>query len=214
MGPQGQQSVLTCTDMTYSTVQALQSLQCLSVAHQQTVQAPAQGNSVMPAICNLCYLITSLCVLGGSACILLCAKCSSTWKPCHGRRPLRRNMRVYARDSRSSRLLPVRPRCAWTLAYRMVPLKSSGFCSYFTCCPPVVRHLVATSTIRTVNRHDQRDLVLPITPSCFAHRGVAVHGRGSSCLLGKPSREVSPSKNSLNRQLCMQKPKYMFQAIS
>ena len=32
-------------------------------------------------------------------------------------------MRVYARDSRSSRLLAVLPRCACTLAYRTVPLQ-------------------------------------------------------------------------------------------
>ena len=37
----------------------------------------------------------------------------------------------------------MRPRWACTLAYLMVPLKSSGFWSYFTCCPPGVLHLVA-----------------------------------------------------------------------
>lgn len=39
-----------------------------------------------------------------------------TIKPCHGSFPLKRNISVYAKDSRSSLLLPVLPKCACTLA--------------------------------------------------------------------------------------------------
>lgn len=46
-----------------------------------------------------------------------------TWYPCQGSLPRRRNTSVYARDSRSSRRLPVLPRCACTLAYLTVPLQ-------------------------------------------------------------------------------------------
>jgi len=56
--------VLKCINMIYSTVQALQSFYCMSVAHQQTEQAPFQRDCVMPAVCELCYLMTGLCVLG------------------------------------------------------------------------------------------------------------------------------------------------------
>lgn len=45
-----------------------------------------------------------------------------TWYPCHGNLPLIRKINVYASDSRSSLLLPVRPKCACTLAYLIVPL--------------------------------------------------------------------------------------------
>ena len=48
---------------------------------------------------------------------------TNTWYPCQGSLPLCRKMSVYARDSRSSLLLAVLPKCAWALAYRTVPLK-------------------------------------------------------------------------------------------
>ena len=48
--------------------------------------------------------------------------CLKTWYPCQGNRPLKRNISVYAKDSRSSRRLPIRPKWACTLAYRTVPL--------------------------------------------------------------------------------------------